>query len=70
MRNGHLPGGARYKADFVCQRKDRPPIFAEIKGGFIREKDLIRFKVAAGAWSWLGEFQLWQFESRKWERIR
>lgn len=45
------------------------PVLIEVKGGFIRDRDLVRFKGCAAEWGWLFEFQLWQWKDRKWTQL-
>jgi hypothetical protein len=65
-----IGGGVRYKVDFMLRYPGDRLEFAEIKGRKIWPQDLVRFKVAADRWGWLGEFQLWQGIKGKYERIR
>lgn len=66
-----LPGQIRYKCDFVLRYEGNRLEFAETKGGKIWPQDLVRYKIAADVWSWLGEFQMWQkLRGRDFERIR
>lgn len=65
-----IGGGVRYKVDFMLRYPDNRLEFVEIKGRKIWTQDLVRYKIAADRWGWLGEFQLWQGIRGNYERIR
>jgi hypothetical protein len=66
----NLPGGIRYKVDFLIRYHDNRCEWIEIKGRHIWEKDKIRFKVASEVWGFLGEFQMVQKVRGEFIRIR
>jgi len=65
-----IGGGVRYKVDFMLRYPDNRLEFIEIKGRKIWTQDLVRYKIAADRWGWMGEFQLWQGIRGNYERIR
>jgi len=65
-----IGGGVRYKVDFMLRDHDNKLVFVEIKGRKIWTQDLVRYKIAADKWGWLGEFQLWTGIKGTYTRIR
>lgn len=62
-----------YKPDFL-QRSNYfpnalPPVVFEVKGAHIYDRDIVRFKGCAAEWSWLFEFQMWQWKNATWTRL-
>jgi hypothetical protein len=55
-----------YKPDFLD--RDSKTIY-EIKGAHVFSRDIVRFKGCAAEWSWLFDFQLWQWKDSKWSRL-
>ena len=45
------------------------PTLIEVKGGHIRDRDLVRFKGCAAEWGWLFRFELWQWKDRNWTQL-
>jgi hypothetical protein len=70
-----LADGCRYTPDFMVVRRNKSteynPVvnFAEVKGGFIRDDAMIKFKVAREQF-WWAEFEMWQLKRGGWNRIR
>lgn len=58
----------RYTIDFLIRGEGKPRVI-EVKGGFIRSRDLVRFKGCRAEWQWLFDFELHQKANGSWERI-
>jgi hypothetical protein len=67
-----LADGAWYTPDFMSWGTDdnygKVITFYEIKGGFIREAAMVRFKVARQRFRW-ADFQMWQKVDGRWTHI-
>ena len=60
----------RYTPDFVVFHRDHDRSFrlVEVKGTFIRDRDLVRFRGCRAEWDGL-RFELWQWKDQKWTRL-
>ena len=67
-----LGPGVSYRPDFVVLTEAGRIRFIEVKGGYVRDDSVAKFKQAAGAYGWLGSFEMWQQKSIRdtWEKIR
>lgn len=76
LRWGELDN-IQYTPDFTVHTASSPPgsplhllhlCFIEVKGGFIRDKDIEKFKAARNQFPFY-EFQLWQKKNHQWSQL-
>ncbi len=61
--------GCRYTPDYRVDRgPDHLPLFVEVKGGFIREDGMIKFRAARALHTW-ADFEMWQRKQGQWSRL-
>jgi len=64
--------GMRYTPDYVVYRMNPmvgPPALVEVKGGYIWDRDLVRFKGCKAEWKDYFRFELWQKKQGVWTRL-
>jgi len=59
--------GAWYTPDFLVILSDGTVEYHEIKGGYIREAAMVRYKVAKGKYPYV--FRMWQYKRKRWKEI-
>lgn len=63
-----LGDDCRYTPDYMVEREAGKPEFVEIKGGFVRDDALVKFKVAKEMHDW-ADFSMWQKFKGGWRRL-
>ncbi len=59
----------RYTPDFIVFTEGEIDKLIEVKGGFIRDRDLVRFKGCRAEWKTWFDFELWQKKAGSWTRL-
>lgn len=59
----------RYTPDFLVIENDGALTFIEIKGGFVREDAIVKFRAAAKQF-WWARFEMMQLTKTGWQQIR
>lgn len=68
--NIRLGEATYYRPDFLIIHNDGEAVFQEIKGGFIRDKSLVKYKAAADKYPEM-KFEMWQKQKGYgWEKIK
>lgn len=63
-----LGDDCRYTPDFMVERVGQKPELIEIKGGFVRDDALVKYKVAKEMHDW-ADFSMWQKFKGEWRRL-
>jgi hypothetical protein len=61
-------GSMHYTPDFGLYTDEKPRLI-EVKGAHIRSRDIVRFKGCKAEWSWLFDFEMWQYFQSQWKQI-